>query len=479
VRLQPTTFLEVQPAPLKTGFDFSRLEALLLGLAIGDALANPLAAVSPADRRLRYGDVRHYPSNTQFGGKPAGLPASATQLSFWTLEQLIQDRGLAPDNLAQRFTRERITGIGSSMRSFLREYKDRGQPWYQAGQPSAGSGALVRIAPLLVPHLRRPSAGLWADVVLGGMVTHNDPASHACCLAFTHLLWECLRLESVPQPAWWLDTFLEAARQVEGETRYTYQHSTLHYQGSLSEFIDRQVRQALSENLSVAEACRRWRTGAYLMESLPAVLYILSRHGDHLEEALVRAATDPAASDSIAPLVGAALGAVHGRSAIPTRWIEELPGRVGQAGDWQLFDLIEAARQAFWEPVLPLTRANIQAVLAWLPVIQSPAFQTGSWVADPGKMPYFDYNPETDRLRAAFGQNGFIVVFPWPDWIEGRRFSQDPGLLRYAGLQTLRKLITMHIRADRFNEGHWAGVIESGLLAAILQRMAEIDSSRG
>jgi hypothetical protein len=39
---------------------------------------------------------------------------------------------------------------------------------------------------------------------------------------------------------------------------------------------------------------------------------------------------------------------------------------------------------------------------------------------------------------------------------------------------TLRKLLTTHVRADRFVEGHLAGVLESGHMLAILRRLKDI-----
>jgi hypothetical protein len=64
------------------------------------------------------------------------------------------------------------------------------------------------------------------------------------------------------------------------------------------------------------------------------------------------------------------------------------------------------------------------------------------------------------------------------NWREGEQLVDHPALLSKANLQTLRKLLTAHVRADRFTEGHLAGMIESGHIAMILKRMAEIHSSR-
>ena len=39
------------------------------------------------------------------------------------------------------------------------------------------------------------------------------------------------------------------------------------------------------------EACDDWYSGAYLLETVPSVLYILMRHAHDPEEAIVRAAS--------------------------------------------------------------------------------------------------------------------------------------------------------------------------------------------
>ncbi|MFN2137402.1 MAG: ADP-ribosylglycohydrolase family protein, partial [Candidatus Promineifilaceae bacterium] len=33
----------------------------------------------------------------------------------------------------------------------------QGLPWHRCGVASAGNGALMRIAPVLIPHIRQPS----------------------------------------------------------------------------------------------------------------------------------------------------------------------------------------------------------------------------------------------------------------------------------------------------------------------------------
>ena len=346
-RLRPGGWLWQAPAPLPPTFRFDRAEGMLLGLAIGDALGSTTAGMLPAERRAAAGEVRDYLPNRFAGGQPAGVPGSVTQLAFWTLEALLQEGRLDPDRLARRFTQEKIFGITSTVKEFIRAYKDLGRTWTQAGQESAGSGAVVRIAPVLLPHLRRPSAGLWADAVLAGMLTHNDYASNAACAAWAGTLWELLGMRAAPPPEWWGESFHRLAAPLEGGTRYGSRMPGLSYRGTVADFVKTSLERALSQNWTALQAGDTWGSGAYLLETLPTALYILARHAGDPEQALLRAVNDTKDSDGIAALVGAAVGALHGKDALPRRWVAGLLGRTGDHNDGHVFRLIDEARVRF------------------------------------------------------------------------------------------------------------------------------------
>ena len=448
IALEPASFLNRVPSPLPEGWDFDRVEGMLLGLAIGDALGNTTEAQLPAARRQSYGEIRDYPPNQNAGNRKVGAPSDNSQMAFWTLEQLLEDGRLVPDHLARKFTRQQIFGIGSTVKAFLRCYKDQGLPWEQSGQASAGNGARMRIAPVLIPFLRQPSPELWADAALAGMITHNDRASNACSVAFIHLLWECLRLKQAPEPIWWVDTFVATAKELEGNTSYSSRNPGLPYKGPLWRFVEQEVRQALKQNRSTLEACERWHSGAYLLETMPCVLYILARYGGNPEEAIVRAVNDTKDNDTVAAIAGAAVGALHGQKGLPARWISGLLGRTTADDDWHIFELIESAKQTFWRADPPLTSDNLQAVLEFLPLFEQPDFSFGVWIAQEGSLPYFSHTPEVlDFIRALSG-NGFVQPFDWMNWEEGRQLVENPTLLRRANLQTLRKLLTAHVRGS-------------------------------
>lgn len=325
-----------------------RVEGMLLGLAIGDALGNTTEGMTPAQRRSAHGEVRDYLPHRAAGNARVGLPSDDTQLAFRTVRRLLEDGDVAPERIARDFCARRIFGIGHTVRAFIRAFKDEGRPWHDAGQPSAGNGALMRIAPAVLPHLRAPSPALWSDAAVLTMITHNDPAAIGASVAFVDLLWRLLGSDSVPPRGGWLEPFVSKLREVEDDApRYTPNKQGLGGPTSLWSFTQRHVSAALDADLDAATACNSWYSGAYLLETVPSVLYILERHGHDPEEAIVRAVNDTKDNDTVAAIVGAAVGALHGRSALPERWLTGLAGRTEADDDGELFHLVGAATHAF------------------------------------------------------------------------------------------------------------------------------------
>ena len=143
-----------------------RVRGMLLGLAIGDALGNTSEGLTAAEREARFGEIRDYLPNPHAGGTRVGLPSDDTQLAFWTLESLLERGELDPDDLAARFAAHEIFGLGRSVRQFLDNRAQGITPWYRCSAESAGNGALMRIAPVVLLHSQGPSAALWLDTAL-------------------------------------------------------------------------------------------------------------------------------------------------------------------------------------------------------------------------------------------------------------------------------------------------------------------------
>ena len=330
------TFSEM-PRQLPASFDFARIEGMMLGLAIGDALGNTSEACLPSRRHKEHGEIRDYL-------KDRGYPSDDSQLAFWTLEQLIADRGFVPERVLGRFSKGEIFGIGRTVQAALAAL-GAGSSWQHCGQPSAANGALMRIAPLLIPHLHTQSPDLWTDTALSAMITHNDSAAIASAVAFVALLWELLAMDAPTAPEWWLSRFAAALRDLECRDYKPRSPNLAHFQGPLWKFLELELPTAYAKKLPVLEACNRWYSGAYLLETVPCVLYTLMRHGNDPGEAIVRAVNDARDNDTVAAIVGAAVGALHGRAGLPHRWIEGLSGRTAATDHGRMFELLDAARQ--------------------------------------------------------------------------------------------------------------------------------------
>lgn len=322
-----------------------RVRGMLLGVAIGDALGNRTESMLPHEREAKHGRITGYLPSRYANGAPAGTPSDDTQLTFRAVEQLLADGALDPDELAFRIANDRIFGIGTATLDFCNALRT-GAPWYEATQYSGGNGALMRIAPTVLPYLRAGGTGLWTDTALSTAVTHNHPLAIAGSVAWVALLWRLLNGDLLESAEEWLDTYLEVLRLLDAGQQYetrVLSGPLLKWRGSLSALLDTEVRPALARQQPVRDAANRWYSGAYLLETVPCVLHILGQHGHDPHHAMLVAVNDTRDNDTIAALVGAAMGAAHGTHWIPADWRDQLLGRVNGDDDGKVFTLIDEA----------------------------------------------------------------------------------------------------------------------------------------
>ena len=112
---------------------------------------------------------------------------------------------------------------------------------------------------------------------------------------------------------------------------------------------------------------------------------------------------------------------------------------------------------------------QIDAVLEHLPRLEKAGYQFGEWRVPENHTPYFLFSPEANEFISALYEQGILITFDWQDrWEEAKRYELNREALRTADLLTIRKLLTTHVRKDRFVEGHLASICDQGLLRAIL-----------
>ncbi|HID76598.1 MAG TPA: ADP-ribosylglycohydrolase [Planctomycetaceae bacterium] len=336
------------PAPLPDDLGFSKVEGMLLGLVIGETLGMTTEGWTPEKRRTTYGEIRDY-LPPPHGEEPIALTSDDLQLAFCTVEQMLVDGAFRPERVADHFLHRHIFGRGFTVRRFLANRRS-GLPWYQCGPKSSRNGALVRIAAMVIPHLKNPTSELWVDTALSAMITHNDAASTASCLALVHILWSLFGMDEAPDPPWWLERYVSVARQLEGETKYRVRSGKfVDYEGPVWRFVEQRVWEAYGNGLTVLQACSQWHSGAELIETVPSLIYILMCHGAQSEEAVVRAVNDTEDNDTIAAMVGAAMGALYGTGCFPAHWVKNLPQHPTHQEGETVFGLLASVRKMWWE----------------------------------------------------------------------------------------------------------------------------------
>lgn len=139
-----------------------------------------------------------------------------------------------------------------------------------------------------------------------------------------------------------------------------------------------------------------------------------------------------------------------------------------------------------YPPAPEITRESVERVLSFLPLFES-ADQGPLYTVTPPQehdgvmhMLRITYSPDVERFIGTLSAAGFVAPFDWGAWQdEAWRFVNDPDLLNGANLDTLRKLLTLHVRKDRFVEGHISEMIDLGHIRAILHRLKALYSEGG
>ncbi len=120
-----------------------------------------------------------------------------------------------------------------------------------------------------------------------------------------------------------------------------------------------------------------------------------------------------------------------------------------------------------------ITRADIDALLAYLPLFARPGWAPlRRWAGGPDEFPYPEYAPEVVEFFALTAQPC------WSDYHYDPQSAgavlEDDAAVRAAGLGQVRTLLTYCTRGERFSDGFWGESIRSGRVAALLRRLREL-----
>jgi hypothetical protein len=113
---------------------------------------------------------------------------------------------------------------------------------------------------------------------------------------------------------------------------------------------------------------------------------------------------------------------------------------------------------------------NIDTILEYIPYFESSDNEFYEIDTDKSIMdPYF-YSEKTSEFIKALYENNFIQAFDWSQF----NTLENVENIEKTDIETITKILTAYIRADRFSSGSVANLIKEGHLLRILYRLKEI-----
>lgn len=333
-----------------------RLAGTLLGTALGDALGLPAEGMSARAVGRRFGRVDRF----RLLGK-IGFVSDDTEQAALAAQSLVRH----PDDVdryVRAFRRSLLGwfcrlpwGVG---RATVRSCVRIGLGLSPSGVRSAGNGAAMRAAVVGTFFHDRPEARLAFGRALAE-VTHRDDRAVEGALYVAELAAVCAGASASLGLA-----------EVQAEARAVVNNA------QLAAAIDRGREFALA-SVEPVEAARACGTSGFVVHTLGFATYCFLRYGDDPMRALTEAVSLGGDADSIGAIVGAWLGARHGRAALPADLIDRIhDGPFGPSHLLALADALalvrqgEAAALPRYSPAAALARN-----LALYPVILGHGFR--------------------------------------------------------------------------------------------------------
>ncbi|MBX3323198.1 MAG: hypothetical protein KF757_09440 [Phycisphaeraceae bacterium] len=121
----------------------------------------------------------------------------------------------------------------------------------------------------------------------------------------------------------------------------------------------------------------------------------------------------------------------------------------------------------------PGLREQLEGLVAYKRVFTGDTFTFGVMKFG-GGMPMYDFSDGASRFMDDMYRLGWVKAdFDWPAWAgtpEAQRLVNDAAALEAATAEDLARLLTAHLRQERFCEGHLGGMFDTGHLTAIVVR---------
>lgn len=282
-----------------------KAQAIIYGLALGDALGWPIEFLSTQKVSIIYGS-----EGIQIPPNPA-LVTDDTQTTLAIAEALIEVGEADIDTLMAAVTRRLIAwsnspendrAPGHTVTEAIRTL-EAGVPWRESGGQAKGNGSAIRVAAIGYLYQHDPTR-LLEVAHSTGIATHRNPASDAAAIAAAYLVK--LALDGV-QPDEYVERTLDFTRGISSD----FDEAMMRI-GHVIEWTDE------------LGAITHIGSGWFGEEAVAMAVYCTLRHFGDFMRAVRRAVNIPGDSDSVGCITGGIVAAQVGLTALPREWISRL-----------------------------------------------------------------------------------------------------------------------------------------------------------
>ena len=289
-----------------------KFRGAMLGLAVGNALG------LPAEGESAHAIRRHFPGGiTEVREEERDRPWDDDLAQTALLaEVLLESEELDSEAFAARlveWAHENGRGIGELTRSVIDELA-RGRPSYEAARlawegnamSNAGNGAVMRCAPVALRHMRS-GVDLIRTARTSALVTHYDVRCEWSTVVTAVALATCLSSEPVE-----VGDLAAAVDSLGGEGR----------SADSIEQVAEATRMTEGSSLDELELDDPMDMG-YTLKAMQVALWCMAQAGG-FEQTVVGVVNQGGDTDTNGALAGAVMGARHGASSIPQRWVDNV-----------------------------------------------------------------------------------------------------------------------------------------------------------
>lgn len=303
-----------------------RIEAIFLGIAIGDALGFPVETRSAREIAAKYGRLTDYVEalpNSHGPGQAAGLCTDDFQLTKAVANAIISSGTIDLAAIARAHVealKESTLGWGGSTREAVQRL-EQGVSYLDAGRTDrpgrgVGNGVVMKLAPIALAVALGKLTEEQALPLIAGLtcMTHRTNVAIASAFAHVGVMLECLRCGGMQEA----DLLASASRLAARADQY------LPPDESSIKFCDRLERMSSLKHAPADDLERELGGGSSnVYDSVPFTYAYLLKRPDSIE-ALYDLVNGGGDTDSNAAMAGAMLGAMHGKAIFPSHLLAGL-----------------------------------------------------------------------------------------------------------------------------------------------------------